>query len=199
MSLLFSLPCSFSSLKLPSTSPPSQVCSIFVTAQQNKKSLRRASLASCTWPLKHLSSGQPPTHLLLPHSQLPWIPLQLSLKRNHQTLDPALSVLGPRTTLTATEACVVLALHSVSRLSAPLPHPSWIPGPCLPCPPTMPAAGLASSSHQPYCCTCSLRRPPLLWPDLPHFPRGLGTKPSTKRLASFLIPRRHLSRSQVCS
>lgn len=167
------------------------------TAKQEKPpesqsgQLHLASEAPVLWAAAHSPH--------LPHSQLPRIPLQLSLKRNHQTLDPALSVLGPRTTLTATEACVVLALHSVSRLSAPLPHPSWIPGPCLPCPPTMPAAGLASSSHQPYCCTCSLRRPPLLWPDLPHFPRGLGTKPSTKRLASFLIPRRHLSRSQVCS
>ena len=107
---------------------------------------------------------------------MPLIPLQLSLKCNHQTLDPALGDLGPIMTLMAMAASVVPDLHGASWLPAPPSPPRWMPGPCLFHPPTMLAPGLASSSHPSCYCICSQRKPPPPWPDLLHSPCGLAAK-----------------------
>lgn len=90
--LPFSVPCSFSSLKHPSTFPPNPGASYCFchcsSAWQYKERPPESRSGRWTWPPDHLSSRQPPTQLS-PH---PYFQLRLllnsSLECNHRTLDP---------------------------------------------------------------------------------------------------------------
>ena len=166
MILPFSLPCSFSSLKHPSTpySSPGMFWFCYCIAISEKPleshsgQLDLACGPPVLWAAAHTL---PPTSF----STTPSIQLQLSLKCNHQTLDPAPGALGPRMTVKAVTASVDLDMHCASWVPAPRSHPAG----CLPLPALsahQAGTGLASSSHQSHLCICSPRRPPPPWPDL---------------------------------
>ena len=125
MILPVSLPCSFSSLKHPSTpySSPGMFWFCHCTAISEKPleshsgQLDLACGPPVLWAAAHTL---PPTSF----STTPSIQLQLSLKCNHQTLDPAPGALGPRMTVKAVTASVDLDMHCASWVPAPRSHPA---------------------------------------------------------------------------
>ena len=123
MMLPFFLPCSFSSLKHPSTPYSSTgmfwFCHCIAVPEKPRESHSGQLDLACGPPVLWAATHTLPSTSF---STSPPIPLQLSLKCNHQMLDPALGAWGPRMTLEVVAASVDLVMCCASWVPAPRSH-----------------------------------------------------------------------------